>query len=192
MTVPSTIVLASSSPRRHELLQRVAVPFEVVPADIVEERHPSESPAEACVRLAHLKGETVARQHEGRWLLAADTVVDLDGELLGKPTSSEDNIKLLERLSGREHAVYTGHYLVYPGGSEVWLVTTRVALRTLSRDDIQRWVDGGYGLDKAGGYAIQGPGASLVTDVHGCYTNVMGLSVPSLLQRLESRGYKRV
>ena len=168
------------------------MPFEAVPADVDETGHPDESPMDASGRLARLKGETVAGRHEGRWVLAADTVVDLDGEPLGKPTSADDNARLLERLSGREHAVHTGHFLASPGGFDVWVVTTRVSLRPLSQDDIRRWVEGGFGLDKAGGYAIQGPGAALVTDVHGCYTNVMGLSVPSVLEHLGARGYVRV
>lgn len=192
MTTPPTLVLASGSPRRQELLKRLAVPFETVPAGVDETEIAGETPEKASIRLARLKGETVAGRLAGRWVLAADTVVDLDGEPLGKPESADANARHLERLSGREHAVHTGHFLGRPDGFEVWAVTTRVALRPLSREDIRLWVESGFGFDKAGGYAIQGPGAAIVSDVHGCYTNVMGLSVPSVLQRLAERGYVRV
>jgi septum formation protein len=192
VTTLPTLVLASGSPRRQELLQRLDVPFETVPAGVEETEVAGETPEHASLRLARLKGETVAALHAGRWVLAADTVVDLDGQPLGKPESAEANARLLDRLSGREHTVHTGHFLASPDGVDTWVVTTRVALRPLSREDIRLWVDHGFGLDKAGGYAIQGPGAAMVSDVHGCYTNVMGLSVPSVLNRLAERGYVRV
>ena len=181
------IVLASGSPRRRELLGGLGLSFDVRPADIDESALPNE-PAEAYVaRLADAKAATVAavlRQAEGEdstLVIAADTVVVCEGVLLGKPRDAAENRAYLDRLAGRTHVVLTGHCLVLGDRRESVVRTTSVTFRDLTADERQRYVATGEGLDKAGGYAIQGIGASVVDRIEGCYFNVVGLSVPAVV-----------
>jgi len=162
--------------------------FEVKPAEIEETSHSEEDPRRLVVRLGIAKAEAVASRLPDALVIAADTVVVLDGEVLGKPRHSRENQDFLARLSGRSHLVYTGHALIYAGRKEVAVVRTVLTFRRLSGAEIDRYVATGEGADKAGGYAIQGVGAVLVAGIDGCYSNVIGLSVPTLIAAAERLG----
>lgn len=186
------IVLASGSPRRLELLRSLGLDFEVVPADIDETPHRSESPEALVKRLSISKASAVAASHPDALVIAADTVVVHRRDILGKPDSDAENRTFIRRLSGQTHHVYTGHALVYGTRSEVGVRSTKVTFRRLRRSDIDWYVGTGEGRDKAGGYAIQGYGATLVEGVEGCYFNVVGLSLVYLVELCRALGVELV
>lgn len=182
------LILASSSPRRAEVLRNAGFVFEVVPSTADEAEGEKGNPAALAERLARRKAEEVAARfaaQDGVVVLGADTVVVVDDALLGKPASAEEAIAMLSRLSGRAHEVITGVALAAPGTTRRALAheMTRVFFRPLTRQEIEAYVATGEPMDKAGAYAVQGQGARLVTRVEGCYFNVMGLPV-ALVDRL--------
>lgn len=174
-------MLASASPRRAELLRSIGLAFEVVAPDVDEEPAAGEGPAELVSRLARAKALAVASERGKGLVVAADTAVAVDGVILNKPADRRDNEGFIARLSGREHEVFTGHALAYDGRLEVVTVRTGVRFRELTRPEIERYCASGEGLDKAGGYGIQGLGAALVEGVSGCYPNVVGLSLVNVV-----------
>jgi septum formation protein len=187
----SVLVLASASPRRAEILRTLGIPFVVDPSDVAEEILPGESAEEAVARLAALKAAQVSARRPGRWVLAADTLVVLDGEVLGKPRDEADAARMLRRISGREHRVATGVRLrreTASGGGVVEI--SRVRIAPLSEEEIAWYVGTGEPRDKAGAYGIQGLGARFVESVDGSYTNVMGLPAAAVyrLMREEAAG----
>jgi septum formation protein len=194
LQAPHPLVLASASPRRRELVRALGTPFEVDPADVDETPDATLAPADDALRLARAKADVVAARHPDRLVLAADTIVVHDGVVLGKPRDAAQNRAFLARLAGVPHAVVTAHVLVHAAGEgaggarEVGreAVRTEVRLRALDAATIDRWVASGEGLDKAGGYAIQDTGAALVDVVHGCYSNVVGLSLPAVTRLLDA------
>jgi septum formation protein len=175
------LVLASASPRRRALLESLGLAFRVEPTDVDETPRPGEAPEELARRLSRLKAQAAARRCQGALVIAADTVVALDGALLGKPRDEAENRAFLERLAGREHEVYTGHALQWGERCEVRVVRTAVRFRPLTAREIAWYAATGEGLDKAGGYAIQGFGATLVQGICGCYFNVVGLSIVAVI-----------
>ena len=183
------LVLASSSPRRVEVLRNAGFEFEIIPARVDESPRPGESPVALAERLAREKAEDVAARlapDNDAVVLGADTVVvGDDGSLLGKPGSPADAAAMLEKLSGRTHEVITGIALVAAGGGRTRLAheRTRVSFRDVSRPEIDAYVASGEPLDKAGAYAIQGRAGRFVTRIEGCYFNVMGLPL-SLVDRM--------
>ncbi len=177
------LVLASSSPRRRELLGALGVPFTVRPADVDESLRAGEDPADYVLRLALEKAAAGAR--DGELVLGADTTVVLDGEVLGKPLDAAEASSMLGRIAGREHVVFTGVAL-HEGssGRRVSAVdTTRVRMAPLSEAQIAWYVATGEPMDKAGAYGIQGKGALFVDAVFGNYGNVVGLPLP-MVRRL--------
>ncbi len=184
----TTIVLASGSPRRRDLLGALGLPIEVVPADIDETPRAGEGPVELVRRLSCSKAETAVASRPEALVIAADTVVVVDGEILNKPEDAAQNRAFLARLAGRSHRVYTGHTLLYGGGRECRVVDTEVRLRALDDGEIDRYVSSGEGSDKAGGYAIQGRGSALVSGIDGCYFNVVGLSVAAVVEAARRLG----
>ena len=184
-----TLVLASASPRRQELLARLSLPFTVQPSHIPE-LHPPGPPAQALAAVALDKARAVARGWTGgpAVILGADTEVVLDGRYLGKPRDTTDAIRMLVELSGRTHEVITGVALVEApsGREETAAVTTRVTMAPANQDDIAAYVATGEPFDKAGGYAVQGLGAQLVAHVDGCLSNVVGLPVETTRRLLEA------
>ena len=184
------LVLASASPRRRELLGWLGVEFVVDPADVDERPLPDESAAQLVRRLAAAKADATAAQRPAAWVLAADTVVEIDGDVLGKPANPADAVTMLARLAGREHRVVTGFVLVAPDGmtraDEV--VVSRVCFRPLRPAAIAAYADSGEPLDKAGGYAIQGRGAALVSSIEGSFTNVIGLPLQEVEAALAEAG----
>ena len=175
------VVLASASPRRKELLGALGVRFEVMPADVDETPHEGEAPTTTATRLAEAKARRVADGAPEALVIAADTVVVQGARALGKPRDEEENRSFLRALSGRPHRVVTGHCLRLGSASDTVAVTTEVVLRRLTEGEIDRFVGRGAGLDKAGGYAIQDVGAALVDRLDGCYTNVVGMSLPAVV-----------
>ncbi|MGZ7098880.1 MAG: Maf family protein, partial [Candidatus Angelobacter sp.] len=154
------LILASSSPRRQELLREIGVPFRVHAAHINEDQITGEAPGAYALRLAREKAEAVAVQYPQSYVIGADTIVVVDGEVLCKPKDQGDAVRMLWRLSGRGHEVTTAVSVVAPGTlAETRASTTKVYFRELAEDEIQRYVAGGEPMDKAGAYAIQG-GAS--------------------------------
>jgi septum formation protein len=172
----TALILASASPRRRELLGRLGLHFEVVPAEVDESLRPGESPRVYASRIAEAKARAVAEQHPEAWVLGADTIVVVGEEILGKPENAEDAARMLGRLGGHRHLVYTATCLVRPGAEPLRrVIVTEVAMRHLESDDISRYLDSGEWHGKAGAYAAQGLAAAFIREIHGSYTNVVGL-----------------
>ncbi len=171
------LVLASRSPRRADLLTRAGYRFEVAPADIDERRREGEAPRELVLRLAREKAAAVAPRHRGAVVLGADTLVVVDGAVLGKPDGAAGAVAMLGRLSGRAHEVLTGVALHAADRCCDGVQSTRVVFRALSPDDVAWYVAAGESADKAGAYSIQGRASRFVTRIEGSYTNVVGLPV---------------
>jgi septum formation protein len=175
------LILASSSPRRREILANAGVPFQVCPVEVAERVLPGETPGRHVRRLARLKAEAAPRA-PGEIVLAADTVVVADGRILGKPRDAAEARRMLRLLAGRWHRVVTGFCLVSDRGTVAGAETTRVRLLPMSRDDIARYAASGEPMDKAGAYAIQGLASKFVDRIEGCYFNVVGLPVARVMQ----------
>ena len=171
------IILASSSPRRRQLLEMLGIPHRVEAPAIDERQRPGEDPVATAVRLAREKARAVAVRHPGTWTLGADTVVVLDQEVLGKPESPADAERILARLAGREHQVVTAVVLARDGRVLERYDLTRVWFRPVSAAQIRDYVATGEPLDKAGAYGVQGYGALLVERIEGDFFGVMGLPV---------------
>jgi septum formation protein len=193
------LVLASGSPRRRQVLAQLGLSFEAVaPPDGLEPAWDgNEEPVAFAKRLASLKAAAVSRLRPGAVVVAADTVVVLDGEVLEKPRDESDARAMLARLGGREHAVHTGVVVSCPpgvAGEDRSLVSgvesTAVRFRPLTPAAIAAYVATGEPLDKAGAYGIQGYGAALVESVRGCYFNVMGFPVTRILSLLAELGWR--
>ena len=185
------LLLASASPRRRELLERVGVPLEVRPADVDETERAGEAPDVYVKRVACDKALAV-RRLPGQWVLAADTTVTIDGKILAKASSSEEARGMLELLSGRVHQVITAFTLVGDVESVPFqhdgLVSTDVAMIEMSAQTVADYVASGEWRGKAGAYAVQGIGAALVREVRGSVTNVIGLPLVEVLEALAAIG----
>lgn len=177
-------MLASGSPRRRDLLAQLGVPFDVVPPDVDETAQPGERPLDLVRRLAVAK----ARAVDADPVLAADTIVDCDGEVFGQPRDADDAVRMLRRLSGRTHRVHTGVALRVGGHEDVAVVTTLVAMAPITAGSLQWYLGTGEPFDKAGAYAIQGAGAVLVEGVRGSVSNVVGLPLTTVAAMLRRRG----
>ncbi|MGZ7030945.1 MAG: Maf family protein [Thermoanaerobaculia bacterium] len=183
-------ILASASPRRRELLASIGVRFDVIPSNVPEVRQRGEAPEEYVARLSREKAETVARAHESRWVIAADTTVLLGDELLEKPTDDADARRMLATIAGRTHIVYSGVTLQRLDRQyrDTRVSESEVRMLPLNERDIQWYVATGEPLDKAGAYAVQGIGAMFIDSIHGSYTNVVGLPLALLFQMLRKAG----
>ena len=185
------LILASASPRRSALLSQIGITFEVRPSDIIEPSpnvHVNTPASEVTQKLALLKARDVAQRFNESIIIGADTLVSLEGTLLGKPTDDADAFKMLTHLSGTCHEVVTGVALVEAGtGREVvWSETTQVYFRELDSTEIAAYIASGETSDKAGAYGIQGRGAAFVRRIEGCYFNVVGLPLASLVEHLSN------
>jgi len=177
--------LASTSPRRREILETLGIEFDVILVETDESPLEGEKPDEMVLRLATAK--TDAATH-GDFILAADTVVVLDDRVLGKPRDADDAVEMLLALSGRSHAVMTGVALRTPAGITAVLSTTDVQFRQIGRDEATRYWQSGEPADKAGAYGIQGLGGMFVKNIEGSYSGVMGLPVFETVELLVSAG----
>ena len=186
----SSIILASASPRRQELLASAGVVFSVVPGDIDETPHPGEEPVPHVVRLAEEKAREVSTRVAGRFFIGADTIVVLDGEILGKPCDETEAAVMLKKLSGRMHHVITGFAVIDQESGRVIkrAVSTEVYFRKVADAEIAAYIATGCPLDKAGAYAIQGGAASMVEKINGSYTNVVGLPLCEVVEVLREVG----
>lgn len=192
------IVLASSSPRRRELLSALGVSFEVLPPAVEEQPLPGETPAGFALRAAREKAEAARQRLDAAdrrpvLIIAADTVVVSEGRILGKPADADEAVSMLRSLSGREHVVITGVYILLLRNGriereELYSVRTVVLFRELDENEIRAYVSTGEPLDKAGAYAAQGIGRSLIRRVEGSYTNVVGLPLAEVAQSLKRFG----
>jgi septum formation protein len=193
MTLGNTtpqLILASASPRRHELLQQAGIVFVVIPSNVSEDKQPRETAAHYAGRVAREKAQDVAQRHPGLWVLGADTIVVIDETVLGKPRDALDGYRMLRLLSGRTHQVLTAFVLVDGSGTvrTSQIVTSLVTCKSLSDPQIKTYLATGEPFDKAGAYAVQGLGASLIERVEGSYTNVVGLPMDEVLAALRSAG----
>ena len=171
------LILASASPRRAHLLRMLGVPFTIVPSGASEAIAEPVSPRDHVVEISRRKAQTVAPRYKKELVLGADTVVVLDGDIIEKPVDSEDAARMLGRLSGETHRVFTGLTLINTGSGRCLsdVAVTEVSLRPLSGEDIRRYVATGEPLDKAGAYAAQGRATVFIESVKGCFYNVVGL-----------------
>ena len=183
-----TIILASASPRRTELMALAGIQFSVVPADICEDVLPGEAPADHVIRLSREKADAVAATNDGRFFIGADTIVVLDGAILGKPVDAADAMRMLSGLSGRDHEVITG-FTVFDKISGVHIsrnVCTEVTFKKLEEHEIAAYIATGCPMDKAGAYAIQGGAVHFVRSINGSYSNVIGLPMTELYEVLQT------
>lgn len=186
------LVLASASPRRAEILRGANIPFTVLSSAVDETPLPGETASDLVRRLAAAKAELVAARAVGPAIvLAADTVVALEGAILGKPRTSEDARQMLEKLSGRTHSVITGVALIRLPDVErrEFIEQTQVHFTSLSNEEIVQYLSSGEPFDKAGSYAIQGIGGRFIPRIDGCYFNVVGLPLARLYRELEMLGW---
>ena len=185
------IVLASASPRRADLLTAIGVGFELAPSNILERPHPDEAPADYIMRLARAKVIEVARKRETGLVIGADTIVVLDGRLMGKPEDDADAERMLKMLSGKWHAVMTGVSL-YDASTKREVADydkTLVKFAALTEKEIDWYVQTGEPMDKAGAYAIQGRGSMFIDEIAGNYHNVVGLPIPLVYRLAKRLGY---
>ena len=184
------VILASQSPRRRELLSLVGITHAVQPADIDETLWPNEEPRAHCERLARGKVATVAEREPGALVIGSDTIVIVDGDVLGKPRDEAEARAMLARLSGRSHIVMTAVAARWRGEERSAVEEVGVTFHSLSADDIAAYVATGEPMDKAGAYGIQGYGATIVARVDGDYFAVMGLPLQRLVRLLGELGVR--
>jgi septum formation protein len=181
-----TLLLASQSPRRRELLEQTGIELEIVPSDIDEEDISIKNPVEYVKSLSFMKAEKIAKAYPDLWILGADTIVVLQDQILGKPESEHHAMEMLRLLSDREHLVFTGFCIMNKHKQTVikTAVKTRVWFKSLSDQEIKWYVNTKEPFDKAGAYGIQGLGAFLVKKISGSYSNVVGLPVCEVIEAL--------
>jgi septum formation protein len=187
ITISGRFILASASPRRGELLKLMGLNFDIMPGNIVETFRPEESPREHVLRLSEEKALSVARSHPDAWVLGADTIVVVAGEVLGKPGSAAEATKMLEKLSGREHEVFTG-FCIARQDREVRVrevVGSSVLFREIAADEMAWYTGTGEPYDKAGAYAVQGMGGCFIREIRGSCTNVVGLPLCEVVDALK-------
>ncbi len=185
------IILASASPRRQELLQRMGLDFIIRTAPHDETMNLFSTPSDEVARVSRLKAQAVYPLcHEDDIIVAADTIVVCDGRIMGKPRSENDAFSMLRRLSGREHQVMTGLTVAQGDNTETVTVTTTLRFRPLSDTEIRNYIATGEPMDKAGAYGIQGIASMFVVGLDGDYYNVMGLPVCTLTLMLRKHGVK--
>jgi septum formation protein len=177
----SAVVLASGSPRRRELLARLGVEFQVVVPDVDETPLAGEAPGEYVARLARAKAAAVVVE-AGTLVIAADTTVDVDGEILGKPADIDQARRMLKRLSGRTHHVHTGVAVRRDGRIEYSVEDTRVQFEALTDHALEWYLATGESFDKAGAYALQGAGGVFVSKISGSVSNVIGLPLHTVVE----------
>lgn len=185
------IILASNSPRRRELLGLAGIEFDVIPASFDEESVPFMEPSEYTKLLAEQKALETARNYPEHMVIGADTIVVIDSQILNKPTSRSDAVRMLGMLSGRTHTVFTGFCLACLAEHRIITdsVATDVRFKNLSNEEIEWYASTDEPYDKAGGYAVQGAGVFMIESINGSYTNVIGLPVSTVLSHLMETGF---
>lgn len=182
------LILASASPRRKQWMDTLKIPYEVIIPDIDETPHPRETARDLVLRLAEAKAREVSRFSHQAWILAADTTVTIDGNLLNKPSDAIEACSMLSQIQGRTHEVHTGCCLKSESSIDLIHDVSEVTFRPMTQRAIEWYVATGEPLDKAGGYAIQGQGALFIAGVSGSYATVMGLPIEKLIPCLRDKG----
>ena len=186
----ASFILASVSPRRKELLEGMGIEFDVIPSGINEDFLNGETPRDHVLRLSKEKSSAVSRNNPDAWVLGADTVVIIDGEVIGKPGTQNEARAMLARLSGREHRVITGFTIVNKSADVMITdaVESFVIFKEISEDEMDWYVKTKEPYDKAGGYAVQGMAAFFIREIQGSYTNVVGLPLTEVVTALKKVG----
>ncbi|AKP47985.1 MULTISPECIES: Maf family protein [Bacillus] len=184
------LILASSSPRRKALLQRLNIPFTVEISHVEEKISPEAPPDEAVMSLALQKAKAVASHAPEAFVIGADTMVSIHNQILGKPKSREEAKNMLKMLSGQTHSVYTGTAIVHGEQQRVFYERTDVTFWTLPDDVIDDYLNSGESFDKAGAYGIQGLGSIFVKEIHGDFFSVVGLPIARVFWTLKEMGYR--
>lgn len=187
-SMPPPLVLASSSPRRHVLLRQLGIPFLVDPSAIDETPAEGARPVDVALALAGQKALDVAQRHPDAVVIGADTLVELRGRILNKPVDDADALRMLRALTGNVHQVHTGIAVWRSGQTRSRVVSSTVTMHPATEDALAAYVAGGEPLDKAGAYAAQGEGASLIAQVEGSYLAVVGLPLVALRELLLEAG----
>jgi len=183
-------ILASASPRRIELLSLLGLHFEIMPSHVNESFMEGELPREHVLRLSEGKTEKAAAAHPDAWVMGADTIVIINGEVLGKPRTPDEAKEMLDKLSGRVHTVLTG-FTVTRRSADILIrdaIESSVRFREIPDDEMAWYIGSEEPYDKAGGYAVQGMGAFFIKEIHGSYTNVMGLPLCEVVDVLKGVG----
>ncbi len=180
------IILASQSPRRRELLKKIDISFTARNIDISEEIYNEENPQDYVLRMAETKAAEGAKKEGNALVIGADTIVCIDNEILGKPKDKEDAAKILNKIQGRKHFVFTGVSLNLNNGEKVvsFIEKTEVNFAEMSQEEIEGYIETGEPMDKAGAYGIQDTGALFVKSINGCFYNVMGLPLRRVYEEL--------
>ena len=182
------VILASKSPRRAELIRQIIKDFQVIPSELNEICDAKLSPEENVEFLGRQKAIWVANQHPDHWVVGADTIVVLENKIIGKPNNAKEAHKTLRKLSGREHKVLTGITIVHTNILSA-TTTSTVRFKPLSDSEIVSYINSGEPMDKAGAYAIQGKGSSLIESYKGSYSNIVGLPIETLTELLKKSGF---
>ncbi|HNQ65750.1 MAG TPA: Maf family protein [Smithella sp.] len=187
ITAHASLILASASPRRQEMLRSAGVHVKIIPAHVNEKYLTGETPRQHVRRLSSLKAMKVAVENPDACVLGADTIVVIDGTVLGKPRNKTQAKTMLKKLSGRQHTVFTGFTVVRLsfGIRSTGVVQSVVRFKTIHPDEMEWYIAGDEPYDKAGGYALQGQGACFVRSIRGSYTNVIGLPLCEVLETLK-------
>jgi septum formation protein len=188
VTSNASFILASASPRRQDLLRSVGLKFRTIPAHVNEDYLAGESPSRHVRRLSCNKAMVIAQKHHNSWVLGADTIVVIDGIILGKPQNKKQAKNMLEKLSGRKHKVFTGFTIVHKasGMCKTKVIHSTVRFKIIGHEEMLWYIDCDEPYDKAGGYAIQGKGAYFIQSISGSYTNVIGLPLCEVLETLKT------
>lgn len=189
--------LASASPRRKDLLKQIGLEFVTLPADIDESSQGFSDAGKYAIEMSRLKalhavGKLTDYSHESAYVLGADTTVEVDGNILGKPLDHDDAFRMLELIQGKWHNVITGLTLMHAKTQDAIteMECTRVKIRSMTKEMISRYLNTGESLDKAGAYGVQGYGSLIVERIDGCYFNVMGLPIYRLSELLQKVGFE--
>jgi septum formation protein len=184
------LILASSSPRRKELLENLHLTFDISSSEVDESFDPVLAPEEVVMELANRKAQAVFRQNPDAYIIGSDTIVVANGTVLGKPKDETDAVAMLKVLSGKSHYVYTGVSILSKNNKVRFYEKTEVVFWELTDEEIRTYVLSGEPFDKAGGYGIQGFGSMLVKKISGDYFAVVGLPVSRTLRELQKAGYQ--
>jgi septum formation protein len=190
LVVSGRFILASASPRRVELLKLAGLRFDVMPACVNEAYMEDETPEEHVLRLSEGKAQVIAGRNPGAWVLGADTVVLIQGEILGKPGTISEAKEMLGKLSGQEHKVLTGFSIARKAAGILVsdVVASWVTFKEIPEDEMAWYIRSDEPYDKAGGYAVQGKGSLFIRAIRGSYTNVMGLPLCEVVEALKGLG----